>query len=1526
MVDSESDGAFPLTPMQEGMLFHTLSDSDSGVFLEQVTCLIHGRLDVDRFKDAWNRTVENYEALRTVFLWEGQNSPLQRVLPLASVMWREFDWSRFNADEQDARLEQFLAEDRRDGFELSRSPMMRVTLIRLAEDRVRFLWTFHHLHLDGLSIRRVINCVFAIYGSASTVVSDWSSELSLEKFVSHAGGRSAEMESYWTQLLTGFETPTRVFDYAIAHTGSAVYRRQKKTLDAAFHDSILAFASRHNLPLDCLVYGTWSYLLGTYAREDDVVFGASVSGRSADLAGIEQAVGLFINTLPVRTNLDPNMRVLDWLRGITDQMQAMQSFDQSPLASVQRWSEIPRGESLFESIVAFNEFEPVQISADSGLRIDNFECIEESNYPLALLVEAHARIHIQLVHDTGRFSPAFVERLLSQFVQTLKSITSSDTACLRDLSVLTNEERAFVLDDANRTHVAIEDGVTIQALIEEHARKKPDQVAVRFEGKQLSYAELDRRAKFLAQQLCDRGVQPNQRVGLYVERGLEMVIGILGILKARAAYVPLDPSYPQSRLEFVAEDAELVAVVTRGELVDSLRRDVQVVLEVHASESLPVSELANCDSQELANGVPSETDTVYVIYTSGSEGRPKGVLVSNRNLVNSTLARGHFYDGAVGRFLLLSSFSFDSSVAGIFWTLSSGGTLVLPKQEQEQDLESLGQLIRQEEVTHFLTLPSLYSVLLQYTPSDLLNSVEVVTVAGEACSGDLVKQHYQCLSSARLYNEYGPTEASVWCVAAELTQQHADSPVPIGRPIANTQVYVLDRQLEPVPVGVCGELFVAGEGVTLGYLNRPELTQSRFVPNHFSTDPRSKMYRTGDLVYRAANGDLHFIGRVDEQVKIRGHRIELGEIQSLLIQHDDVMDAVVVAASHAGGTSTAGSKRSTGARSLLVGYVVSDHENPSISVAELKDFLRRRLPDYSVPETLVVLDEFPRLPNGKVDRRALPDPFVQRDPGRIARPSNEAEQTLLEIWSDLLECDQLGVHDNFYEAGGDSMVSIQLISRAREAGFAIDPRQFGENPTVAGMAKVAVRSSSHPAQSSSSRGSSSLTPHQAWLLEHGTRCNQVTTRAFQLNGSLDSDDVKQVVRFLLEHHNGLNIRLEERDGVWRQVAGRVVDVESVLEEITVPASATAADAAREHRSRVAEPMSLEHGPLVRFAMVRADNDRSALLFVSALDLVVDAFSWQLLQRDLDSLLIQSSKGHPLQLPSKTASAIEWVHRLHVLCESNQNELAYWRSQLANDDAMQNDKKANSESLSNAAQSVMCSFDIETTASLVECNEAYRTKTEGLLLAAICLVLRDWTGHQHIHVDIENDGRGYLLDGMDVSRTIGQLMSMFPISFDMSDATDEATAICAVKEQLARVPHRGVSFGSLQALSSDEAVRAQLGGGHASLLFRYRVAEVADADTLVVPVETSIDEQDETLSFHQCEIDAELRGGVLQLKWTYRPELLERSTIEELVDQFSQTLHELVAHCQSPSAGGFTPSDFPLADLNQEELNRLLEEL
>lgn len=900
MSNQNIESIYRLTAMQEGMLFHSLEAPQSGVYFNQYHCILDGPLDIQRFTAAWDTVAARHPVLRSLFTWERRDQPLQIVRNQVKLPWAFLDWRGQESESSVKFWQGFLKADQRQGFQLTQAPVMRFALAQIAKDRVRFLWSFHHIVLDGWSVRLIMDEVLRLYGQAPQrppqkpavpfgVFVAWLDKLDPRPAM-----------DFWTATLKGFESPTSL-PVAMPQPRPAKTRDPRtstitKRLSLELSERLAKTAKENRLTLNTMLVGAWAILLSRHSGLNDVVFGTTVSGRAIDLEGVEQIAGPLLNTLPLRVQIQPDQPSAQWLREVQSRQLGTREHEQSALSSIQNWSEVPAGQALFETILVFESF-PCRDDPENagiGITLDEEAFVETSNYPLALLAVPEDCLSLVLVVDGARYSDAEADRLLQHLENLLASMAADLTRPVAEHSMISDQERRMVLETWNETQQPFPDDIPIQNLIEQWVRERPDALAIASDDEDLSYAELDRRVKNLACRLTGLGIGRDKGVPVFAERSTAAVVAMLAVIYAGGAYVPIDPAYPEQRVRHVLDDVSEMflksagrpVVLTQGHLRNRLPSgDFDVIVVDDGATAAPES-----DAPEIL-ATAAAGDLAYIIHTSGSTGRPKGVMVSHRNLVNSTTARAHAYLEPLKSFLLLSSIATDSSIVGIFWTLSTGATLVLPRGRQEQDIQQLAALFSERQVTHTLCVPSLYDQILENSDIAQLSTLRAVIVAGESCGADLVLRHHQLLPQVALYNEYGPTEGTVWASVARLAPEQ---PVTIGRPIANVTLYVLDEHLQAVPAGLPGELYIGGAGVAQGYLNRPQQTAEAFLPDPFQPAPNARLYRTGDRVRHTVEGEIQYLGRVDNQIKVRGFRVEPEEIERCLVTHPGIDEVVVV--------------------------------------------------------------------------------------------------------------------------------------------------------------------------------------------------------------------------------------------------------------------------------------------------------------------------------------------------------------------------------------------------------------------------------------------------------------------------------------------------------------------------------------------------------------------------------------------------------------------------------------------------------
>ncbi|MBM7776165.1 amino acid adenylation domain-containing protein/non-ribosomal peptide synthase protein (TIGR01720 family) [Actinokineospora baliensis] len=983
----------PLTPMQAGMIFHGLAQAGQGAYFQQTAFVLEDIHDLDRFASAWRQVVDRAAILRSSVVWEGVPEPVSLVhkhvdLPVTLLDWRGGDREKL--------LSVLLGRDQRAGFDLAAPPLMRLALADLGGGRVQVLWTFHHVLLDGWSIFGVLSDVTEAY--AGRPLPDRPDFAEYHRWLSRQEPSAAE--DYWRGVLGDLQSPTPLpFDRPRSSVDQpTTSARTEVTLSAEATERLTRFAKEQRLTLGTVVQGAWALLLAQHSgfREEQICFGATVSGRPAEIPQVESITGMFVNTLPVVTTVDGT--VADWLAGVQRSQVESRAHEHTPLTRMHGYSAVPGGVDLFDSAVIFENY-----PAD-GPRLSELTAVESTTFPLSVTVYPGARLRLLFGYEPGLFDAETVDRLAAHLSGLLDDLVADPDRQVVDIPAVTGADRDQVLVDWNDTAVEVPD-TTLTALLVEQAARTPHAPALVDGDRRWTYAEFDVDVNRLAHWLIHHGAGPERIVAVSLPRSADLVIALHAVLRAGAAYLPVDPELPQDRAKFLVSDTDAVLLL----------------------DSLPDTLDQPAAAPEV---VITPRNAAYVIYTSGSTGRPKGVVVEHEAIVNRLLwTQARFDLGADDRVLQKTPASFDVSVWEFFWPLTVGSTLVVAKPDGHRDPAYLAELIRAERVTTVHFVPSMLRAFLTHADLTGLDHLRRVLCSGEALPAELAEQFHEHLG-AQLHNLYGPTEAAVdvthWaCSPGETT-------VPIGRPVWNTRLYVLDADLNPVPVGAPGELYLAGVQLARGYLDRPGLTADRFVADPYGA-PGARMYRTGDLVRWTRSGAVEYLGRTDQQVKIRGMRVEPGEVEAALTARAEVTSAAVIARD-----------------GRLVGYLTPSDVDTQV----LRDALGRELPEHMVPAALVALDSLPLTPSGKLDRRSLPDPDFSQAGGYV-EPETGTEEVLAEIWAEVLGVPKVGVTDSFFDLGGDSILSLHVTARANEA-FAVEltPRDVLTARTVRALADV----------------------------------------------------------------------------------------------------------------------------------------------------------------------------------------------------------------------------------------------------------------------------------------------------------------------------------------------------------------------------------------------------------------------------------------------------------------------------------------
>ncbi|WP_342473866.1 amino acid adenylation domain-containing protein [Bacillus sp. FSL W8-1141] len=1019
-----------LSPMQEGMLFHTLHHQEKGFYVEQMDMNVKGTLRSDLLEKSMNIIVERYDIFRTVFLHEKVKRPVQVVLKNRPFQLDIVDIQDLSESEQLERIDRFKQKDQLRGFDLSKDLLMRASVFQTGPSSYRWIWSYHHILLDGWCFGLVVQELFAIYHA---LLHDIPYRLEpvkpYKEYIQwlEKQDKQASLE-YWTQSLAGFE-------------GQSTFKEQRKQTNE--HElgeiewamskeetaALSELALQQNATLSSALQSVWSILLSRYQRSNDVLFGTVVSGRPADLAGVDRMVGLFINVIPRRIQLTDQMTFRSLLSETQQQSLAAEPHQYIPIYDIQAKA---GQQQLIDHIVVFENVPAAKKDEQEsllGFTVEDMNVYEKSNYDLNLLASPGEQLQLKLAFNQRAFDPAFVHKLKDQLTLLIRGTIKHPDQSVHTLTLVTKQEKQRMLEEWNAPELE-HDQLYLTKWFEHNVRKQPNAVALSAGDHTMTYAELNEQANRLARHLQKNGVEHQTVTAILAERTPELIVSLLAVLKAGATYVPIDPDYPESRIQYMLKDSGATHLLTHSSFISQTRSlafdgtylfaDDQEIL-LMSSENLPLE--AGLD------------DTAYIMYTSGTTGQPKGIMTTHSNIARVVKNTNYLTILETDTLLSLSNSVFDGFTFDVYGALLNGAKLVLPQKETILDMGKLTELIKGEHISVMFVPTALFHLLVD-EGTDWMRGVRKVLFGGERASVQHVRKAFDVMGKGRLLNVYGPTESTVFATYYPIDEAiplEAHS-IPIGKPLNQTGAYILSEHRQLQPIGMVGELCLSGKGLAKGYLNRPDLTKQVFIPHPFASGER--LYRTGDLAYFRENGLIEYAGRVDDQVKIRGHRIELTEIEANLLMHPGVKQAVLLA-DHDETNHT-----------RLLAYITCDDAWKG-KLDDIKSRLKERLPAYMLPHELIELENLPLTPNGKVDKRQLPKPEAPQGNRRVKLPANEVEQKLLVMWREVLEREDISTDDHFFELGGHSLKAMSLLSKvSKEFEVQVPIHLLFETPTI----------------------------------------------------------------------------------------------------------------------------------------------------------------------------------------------------------------------------------------------------------------------------------------------------------------------------------------------------------------------------------------------------------------------------------------------------------------------------------------------
>ncbi|MFP7294485.1 non-ribosomal peptide synthetase [Bacillus safensis] len=1024
-----------LSPMQEGMLFHTLHHQEKGFYVEQMDMNVKGTLRYDLLEKSMNIIVERYDIFRTVFLHEKVKRPVQVVLKERPFTLDVVDLQDLSEDEQLERIEKFKQQDQLRGFDLSKDSLMRASVFQTGPGSYRWIWSYHHILLDGWCFGLVVQELFAIYHA---LLHDVPYKLEpvkpYKEYIKWLEKQDKQASlQYWQQSLAGFD-------------GQSTFKEQRKqtnehelgeiewSMSKEETAALSELALQQNATLSSALQSVWSVLLSRYQRSNDVLFGTVVSGRPADLAGVDRMVGLFINVIPRRIQLTDHMTFRALLSETQQQSLAAEPHQYIPIYDIQAKT---GQQQLIDHIVVFENVPAAkkdEQEARLGFTVEDMNVYEKSNYDLNLLASPGEELLLKLAFNQRAFDPQFVHKLKEQLSLLIHEAVKHPDQSVHTLPLVTNQEKQLILEEWNAPELE-HDQLYLSKWFEHNVRKQPNAVALSAEEQTMTYAELNEQANRLARHLQKNGAEHQTVIAILADRTPELIVSLLAVLKAGAAYVPIDPDYPESRIQYMLKDSGATHLLTHSSFIGQAKELGFAGTYLFADDQ----EISLMSSENL----PLEAglhDTAYIMYTSGTTGQPKGIMTTHSNIARVVKNTNYLTISETDTLLSLSNSVFDGFTFDVYGALLNGAKLVLPKKDTILDMHELTELIKRESISVMFVPTALFNLLID-EETDWMRSVRKVLFGGERASVQHVRKAFDVMGKGRLINVYGPTESTVFATyypVDEAPPIEAHS-IPIGKPINQTGAYILSQHGQLQPIGMVGELCLSGKGLAKGYLNRPDLTKEAFITHPFAAGER--LYRTGDLAYFRADGLIEYAGRVDDQVKIRGHRIELTEIEAHLLMHPGVKQAALMTDQH-------GSQHTR-----LLAYMTCEEEWKD-KVDVIKSGLKEKLPAYMQPHELIRLEKMPLTPNGKIDKRQLPKPETPQGNRHVKLPANEVEQKLLVMWREVLERNVISTDDHFFELGGHSLKAMSLLSKvSKEFDVQVPIHLLFETPTIEAISR-----------------------------------------------------------------------------------------------------------------------------------------------------------------------------------------------------------------------------------------------------------------------------------------------------------------------------------------------------------------------------------------------------------------------------------------------------------------------------------------
>ena len=1477
--------------------------------------VFEGELNFEFLNQSLNEVVARHESLRTVFK-EDTNGEVYQIIKEPKDIDFNIEYCDLREESNiDQELKHNISQDSIIPFELSKGPLFKTKLYHIGEGKWVFVYVIHHIIIDAPSMKIFISEILESYNSKKEGRENRLVPLRIQ-YKDYAsweneqlsGKKYDNLKDYWLNLFKG-ELPILNMPKDKKRPVVQTFNGDSfdKTFDIDLSKNIETIIKNNNATMFMGLTSVMTALFYKYSSQEDIIIGTPISGRED--SDLHNQIGYYGNTLALRMQFAKENSFIDLLKYTKKHVLEVYKHQMFPFATLVKELNIKRDTSrnpLFDVQVIYGEGENQSKKEElRGLSVSSYEFEEKlktSRFDIVFSFYKEGKnLKLNIQYNTDIYSERVINQIAEHISVIMTHITENPDNEIGNLSYMSQLERDRIIEGSRGKELIYNKEKTVLDLFYEQVAKKPNSTAIAFGNDSMTYKELDEKSSQLSNYLIGAyQLKENNLVGLMINNSKNTLVCILGILKAGAAYVPIDPSYPKERVKYIIEDTDLNVLLTESDYLFDLDyysgNIFAADIQLDAIEGESIVPLTHIDTTNLA----------YVIYTSGSTGKAKGVLIDHKNLMHSTVARLDTYPN-VETFLLLSSISFDSSIAGIFGTISSGGKLVISPKIGVSDIDSIIQIILNEKVTHLLTVPSYYQLLLKGL-DEIKTDLKAVIVAGEECSKSLVKSHQESINLKKcdLYNEYGPTEATVWAsyYLYDASQEFIPS---IGKPIPNTTVYVLNENKELVTPGVIGELYIGGEGVSRGYLNNLLLTQEKFVDNPF--EPGKRIYKTGDIGRKEANNNIEFLGRKDSQIKIRGYRLELGEVESVICNYESINKVVV-----------------TYEDDILRAYLQVDEE---IDIDKLKAYLKGELPSHAIPSAYNILESFPLLPNGKIDKNKLLLLGNMIDDNReYIAPSNDIEKVLVEVFKEVLRKEKVGVNDEFFALGGDSIKAIQIISKLKQKNYSLAVQDVMQYPMIRDLV-MHVKEVKERIDQSLVEGVIPLSPIQQHFFETVKTSQHHYNQSMMLKTEkeLSEEGLNAVFKKIVTHHDALRMVYKQKGSEWiQEINNDDINFKLIIEDFSNETEF------RKKCQYLQSSFKLEEGPL--FKAILFKNESVNYLLMISHHLVIDGVSWRIILEDLSTLYFQFCNSEKLELPLKTHSFKSWQEKQIEYANSTvmANEEEYWQNveQLVNSRKIELPKDFDYR-----GENFYCDFKTQmfqlnsslTKTLLTESHKAYKTTINDVLIAALSIAINKVFGLKDSVIQLEGHGREDINSELDITRTIGWFTSIFPIHIKQkTNEENNIEQLIEVKETLHRIPNKGIGYGILKHLKgSNLRIQPDVSFNY---LGNFDIGNKENDNELF---QFSNDYKGEEISpkierTGTIDITGILVSEQLQLMISYNSNFYKESTIGQFKNVYKIELQELIENLSKEEDIHLTPVDLTYKGLslkNLEELNRII---